>query len=162
MSNLAWLDCVGFFDMKLGLDRMRELADRLGAPQKKLKFIHVAGRNGKGSVCTLLENGLRACGYKTGFYSSPHLARLEERFRINGKTVEEQRFAKAANQVRSVVESMRGEGNGPTYFEITTAIALVLFAAEHDFATCRLCRRENCPGRRAPFDPEQWNRSGLE
>ncbi len=135
MSNLAWLDCVGFFDMKLGLDRMRELADRLGAPQKKLKFIHVAGSNGKGSVCTLLENGLRACGYKTGFYSSPHLARLEERFRINGKTVEEQRFAKAANQVRSVVESMRGEGNGPTYFEITTAIALVLFAAEQvDFA----------------------------
>ena len=135
MGNLAWLESVGFFDMKLGLDRMRELADRLGAPQNRLKFIHVAGSNGKGSVCTFLENGLRACGYRTGFYSSPHLARLEERFRINGKTVEEKAFAKAADRVREVVEAMRREQNGPTYFEITTAIALVLFGMEQvDFA----------------------------
>ena len=135
MSDLAWLESVGFFDMKLGLDRMRELADRLGTPQKRLKFIHVAGSNGKGSVCTFIENGLRACGYKTGFYSSPHLARLEERFRINGKTVEEEAFAKAADRVRNVVEAMRKEQNGPTYFEITTAIALALFEMEQvDFA----------------------------
>ena len=56
MSELAWLESVGFFDMKLGLERMRELADRLGAPQNRLKFLHVAGSNGKGSVCTFLEN----------------------------------------------------------------------------------------------------------
>ena len=135
MSDLAWLESVGFFDMKLGLDRMRELADRLGTPQKRLKFIHVAGSNGKGSVCTFIENGLRACGYKTGFYSSPHLARLEERFRINEKTVEEEAFTKAADRVRNVVEAMRKEQNGPTYFEITTAIALALFEMEQvDFA----------------------------
>ena len=135
MSELAWLESVGFFDMKLGLDRMRELADRLGAPQNRLKFLHVAGSNGKGSVCTFLENGLNACGYRTGFYSSPHLARLEERFRINGKTVDEETFAKAADRVRDVVEAMRREQNGPTYFEITTAIALVLFEMERvDFA----------------------------
>lgn len=135
MSAPAWLDSVGFFDMDLGLDRVRELAARLGDPQKKLKFIHVAGSNGKGSVCTFVENGLRACGYRTGFYSSPHLVRLEERFRINGKTVSGEAFAKAAEKVRLVVEAMRAEKKGPTYFEITTAIALVLFEQEQvDFA----------------------------
>ena len=95
MSDLSWLDAVGFFTIDLGLDRMRKLAELLGDPQDHLKFIHVAGSNGKGSVCTFIENGLRASGYRTGFYSSPHLVRLEERFRINGKTVDDASFARA-------------------------------------------------------------------
>ena len=84
----------------------------------------MAGSNGKGSVCTFLENGLRGCGFSTGFYSSPHLIHLAERYRINGKVVEEERL------VRPVVEEMRAEGNAPTYFEMTTALALVLFERE--------------------------------
>ena len=127
MSDLSWLDSVGFFTIDLGLDRMRELAALLGDPQDHLKFIHVAGSNGKGSVCTFIENGLRASGYKTGFYSLPHLVRLEERFRINGKTVDEASFASAAEKVRIAAEIMRKEQRAPTYFELTTALALVIF-----------------------------------
>ena len=135
MSSPDWLDSVGFFTIDLGLDRMFELAERLGNPQNRLKFIHVAGSNGKGSVCTFTENGLRASGYRTGFYSSPHLARLEERFRIDGRTVDASAFSRAAERVRIEVENMRAEKRGPTYFEITTAIALVLFEMEKvDFA----------------------------
>lgn len=122
-----WLDSVGFFTIDLGLDRVRELLDRLGSPERNLRFIHVAGSNGKGSVCTFLENGLRACGFSTGFYSSPHLIRLAERYRINGTIVDDPSLESAADEVRPVVEAMRGEGRGPTYFEITTALALVLF-----------------------------------
>ena len=123
-----WLDSVGFFTIDLGLDRVRELLDRLGSPERNLRFIHVAGSNGKGSVCTFLENGLRACGFSTGFYSSPHLIRLAERYRINGTIVDDPALESAADEVRPVVEAMRGEGRGPTYFEITTALALVLFS----------------------------------
>ena len=123
-----WLDSVGFFTIDLGLDRVRELLDRLGSPERNLRFIHVAGSNGKGSVCTFLENGLRACGFSTGFYSSPHLIRLAERYRINGTIVDDPSLESAADEVRPVVEAMRGEGRGPTYFEITTALALVLFS----------------------------------
>ena len=112
--DFKWLDSVGFFAIDLGLDRMLELLKRLGNPERSLRFIHVAGSNGKGSVCTFLENGLRGCGYSTGFYSSPHLIRLAERFRINGKTVADAPFERAAETVRPVVESMRGKGNGPT------------------------------------------------
>ena len=123
-----WLDSVGFFTIDLGLDRVREMLDRLGSPERNLRFIHVAGSNGKGSVCTFLENGLRACGFSTGFYSSPHLIRLAERYRINGTIVDDPSLESAADEVRPVVEAMRGEGRGPTYFEITTALALVLFS----------------------------------
>lgn len=124
MNDLSWLDSVGFFTIDLGLDRMRELAERLDDPQDHLKFIHAAGSNGKGSVCTFIENGLRASGFRTGFYSSPHLVRLEERFRINGKPVDGSALAEAAEKVHSASAAMREK---PTYFELTTAIALVLF-----------------------------------
>lgn len=126
--NWDWLDSVGFFTIDLGLDRVCELLERLGNPERSLKFIHVAGSNGKGSVCTFLENGLRGCGYSTGFYSSPHLIDLAERYRINGKIVDDASLDGAANEVRTAVEAMRKAGKEPTYFEITTVIAVVLFA----------------------------------
>ncbi len=130
MMKYDWLESAGFFTIDLGLDRVRELLNRLGNPEKKLRFIHVAGSNGKGSVCTFVENGLRGCGFSTGFYSSPHLIHLAERYRINGKVVEEERLDSAAEVVRPVVEEMRAEGKAPTYFEMTTALALVLFERE--------------------------------
>lgn len=133
--NFDWLDSVGFFTIDLGLDRVYELLKRLGNPERNLKFLHVAGSNGKGSVCTFLETGLRGCGYSTGFYSSPHLVSPAERYRLNGKIVDDASLEVAADQVRAVVETMRSEGKGPTYFEITTVIAIVLFAQKQvDFA----------------------------
>lgn len=133
--NFDWLDSVGFFTIDLGLDRVYELLKRLGNPERNLKFLHVAGSNGKGSVCTFLETGLRGCGYSTGFYSSPHLVSPAERYRLNGKIVDNASLEVAADKVRAVVETMRSEGKGPTYFEITTVIAIVLFAQKQvDFA----------------------------
>ncbi len=129
-KSFDWLDSVGFFDMNFGLDRMLDLLDRLKRPQDCLHFVHVAGSNGKGSVCTLTENALRSVGLKTGFYSSPHLIRLAERFKINGVMVSDSVLESAGERVRPFVEVMRKEGRGPTYFEITTAIALELFRME--------------------------------
>ena len=132
--DFEWLNSTGFFTIKLGLTRIEQFLERLGRPQDGLRFIHVAGSNGKGSVCSLTESALRKVGYKTGFYCSPHLIRLNERFRINGVPVDDESFIRAAETVRKVVMEMRTENNSPTYFEITTAIALILFqSANVDF-----------------------------
>lgn len=135
MYDLEWLNSTGFFTIDLGLGRMEKLLDRMGRPQDSLKFVHVAGSNGKGSVCSLTESALRKVGFKTGFYSSPHLIKLNERFRINGIPVDDACFIRSAENVRKHVESLRAENISPTYFEITTAIALEIFRAEKvDFA----------------------------
>lgn len=133
MSNydLEWLNSTGFFTIDLGLGRMELLLKEMGDPQNSLKFIHVAGSNGKGSVCSMTETALRKCGFKTGFYCSPHLIKLNERFRINGKPVEDPVFVKNAERVRIAVESLRQKKISPTYFEITTAIALEIFRDEN-------------------------------
>ena len=79
---LAFIHATDWKGSRLGLERMRELMHRLGNPQDSLKFIHVAGTNGKGSTSTMLASLLTAAGYKTGIYTSPHLVRVNERFRI--------------------------------------------------------------------------------
>lgn len=128
--DLEWLNSTGFFTIDLGLSRVEHLLEQMARPQDSLRFIHVAGSNGKGSVCSFLERALRHAGYKTGFYSSPHLIRLNERFRINGIPVDDQTFIENAERVRAAVESLRAAGEFPTYFEITTAIALEIFRSE--------------------------------
>ena len=128
--DLDWLNSTGFFTIDLGLSRVESLLSALGEPQKNLKFVHVAGSNGKGSVCSLTESALRKAGFKTGFYCSPHLIELNERFRINGVPVEDPVFIRAAESVREKVEAFRKEKIYPTYFEITTAIALEIFRNE--------------------------------
>lgn len=81
---LAFIHATDWKGSRLGLERMRELMHRLGNPQDSLKFIHVAGTNGKGSTSTMLASILTAAGYKTGLYTSPHLVRVNERFRHHG------------------------------------------------------------------------------
>lgn len=124
----SWLSSLELFGIKLGLDQTRELFRRIGNPERKLKFIHVAGSNGKGSVCALLDSSLRAAGFKTGFYSSPHLVDVRERFRVCGKAMSEEVFVELVNRLRPHVEAMRGGSMQPTYFEATTAIAAMHFA----------------------------------
>ena len=104
--DLDWLNSTGFFTIDLGLSRVESLLSALGEPQKNLKFVHVAGSNGKGSVCSLTESALRKAGFKTGFYCSPHLIELNERFRINGVPVEDPVFIRAAESVREKVEAV--------------------------------------------------------
>lgn len=127
-QELDFLASLEFFGIKLGLNQTRELFRRIGNPQDKLKFIHVAGSNGKGSVCSLLEQAFRSAGLKTGFYSSPHLVNVGERFRINGKETEPVTVAQYVRRLLPAIQSMANEGMKVTYFEATTALAADIFA----------------------------------
>ncbi len=128
---LEWLAGREFFGVKLGLDQTRELFRRIGSPEQRLRFLHIAGSNGKGSTGALLESALRSAGFRTGFYSSPHLAEVNERFRINGEPVDDLRLAGALERVRAAADAMQAErAMRVTYFEAATAAAALLFADE--------------------------------
>ena len=124
---LAFIHCTDWKGSRLGLDRMRELLKRLGDPQETLKFIHVAGTNGKGSTCAMLASILKAAGYRTGLYTSPHLFRVNERMNINGTEISDEALIDAAAAVRDAAAGMADQ---PTEFEIITAMALYYFCRE--------------------------------
>lgn len=107
-----------------GLSRVFELLNNLDNPQKQLKIIHVAGTNGKGSVCVMLEQILCEAGLKTGLFTSPSMSKINECYRICGKPVSDKDFARLVNHVKSSEASMSGK---PTGFEFETAAALELF-----------------------------------
>jgi dihydrofolate synthase/folylpolyglutamate synthase len=118
---------------KFGLERIRTVLDALGRPQDRLHFVHVAGTNGKGSVCALLESALRASGRRTGLFTSPHLAEPTERIRIDGVPLSAERFAGAFDRIHAAVEGLIAEGAidmHTTYFETVTAMALAVFEEE--------------------------------
>ena len=121
----AYFDALDMNGIRLGLDATRELARRCGDPDKKLKFIHLAGTNGKGSTGAMLECALRSAGLKTGFYTSPHLVYLRERFRIAGRAVDEARFATATEELAELAR-----GGRFSYFETATVLAMKLFSEE--------------------------------
>ena len=117
------------FGMVLGLDRMEELLHRLGNPQDDLKVIHVAGTNGKGSVSKYLEEGLSACGYKMGLYTSPYIETFNERIRYDGADISDEDLEYYGQKVVSAAEAMVADGlDSPTEFEVVTAIAFLYFA----------------------------------
>lgn len=117
------------FGMVLGLDRMEELLRRLGNPQDDLKVIHVAGTNGKGSVSKYLEEGLAACGYKMGLYTSPYIETFNERIRYDGADISDDDLEYYGQKVVSAAEAMVADGlDSPTEFEVVTAIAFLYFA----------------------------------
>src|ERR1044071_8900909 len=94
------------FGANLGLERAFKLAEALGRPQDKLKFIHVAGTNGKGSICAMLESIYRHAGYKTGLYTSPHLISFAERIQINRQLIPEPEVARLVGVMRDLLEQM--------------------------------------------------------
>jgi dihydrofolate synthase/folylpolyglutamate synthase len=114
------------------LDRMRDLLTRLDAPDRSYPIVHVAGTKGKGSTAAMIAAVLTAAGYRTGLYSSPHLERIEERVAIDGCACSPGELVELVERVRPSVEAMDAgaeQGGGrPTYFEITTAMALTQFA----------------------------------
>jgi len=122
----TWLDQRQFFKIKLGLDTTRSLLAELGNPQEKLKIIHLAGTNGKGSVGATLRAILSAEGYRTGFYSSPHLSSVRERFRIDDRFISGADFAELITRLASLLHGRPL----PTYFECTTLLALLWFAEQ--------------------------------
>lgn len=116
---------------KLGLDNVQRLLDRLDNPEKKLKMIHVAGTNGKGSTSSIIYSVLREAGYKVGFYSSPHLVTYNERFRYDGRLISDEDLAAAITRVKQGCEELVAEGYPhPTEFELLTAAGLWFFAKE--------------------------------
>ena len=118
------------FGSKPGLERIRELVDRIGAPDKKLKFIHIAGTNGKGSVCAMLSSVLKKGGYKTGLFISPYVLEFRERFQINGEMIPEETLAGIVEEIYPVIEQMKQEGKIITEFEMVFAVALRWYEME--------------------------------
>ena len=110
-----------------GLARSRELLGLLGNPEQKLKFVHIAGTNGKGSTAAMLASVLQRAGYRTGLYTSPHLLRFHERMRVNGEEIDDKSLITLTNTVRRAAAQMR---EMPTGFEIMTAIAFLYFVQE--------------------------------
>jgi dihydrofolate synthase / folylpolyglutamate synthase len=118
---------------KFGLERIAAVLDALGRPQDRCRFVHVAGTNGKGSVCAMVEAGLRAAGQHTGLFTSPHLAEPAERIRIDGQPIARERFTEVFNEVHACAERMLAAGEidlHPTYFETVTAMAMLVFAGD--------------------------------
>ena len=122
-----WLFGLHRFGIKLGLEQTVRLTELCGAAENNLKFIHLAGTNGKGSTGAMLERALRRSGYTTGFYSSPHLVSACERIRINGKAISESEFTALAQELDKSVAAMRAENMQITYFEAVTAMAMLSF-----------------------------------
>ena len=118
IHGVSWTFC------KPGLERISELCEKLGHPERKLRFVHVAGTNGKGSFCSMLESVLRAAGYKTGLYTSPYIKEFNERMRVMGENIENERLADITERVRPIADSMKDK---PTEFELITAIAFQYF-----------------------------------
>jgi dihydrofolate synthase / folylpolyglutamate synthase len=126
-ESLTWLYKTQQFGIKLGLENIERLLDSLGDPRAQSRYFHVAGTNGKGSVCAMLDAVLRAGGFRTGLYTSPHLVDFRERIRVDGKKIPPQAVAEGLTMLRNVSS---GWDHSPTFFEIATALALWHFAAE--------------------------------
>lgn len=107
-----------------GLSRMQRLMEALGHPERSFRTVHVAGTNGKGSTAAFIESGLRAAGFRTGLYTSPHLVRFNERLKIEGRDSSDEEFSAAVEEVRAASERLLAEGGRqahPTFFETVTA-----------------------------------------
>ena len=124
---LAYIDGVAWFGSRPGLSRVTELLHRLGDPQNRLKFVHIAGTNGKGSCAAMLASVLKTAGYKTGLFTSPYLFRFNERMQINGREIDNDILADVVTRVSIPAEIMEDH---PTEFELMTAAAMLWYAEE--------------------------------
>ncbi|MEN6559367.1 MAG: folylpolyglutamate synthase/dihydrofolate synthase family protein [Acidobacteriota bacterium] len=119
------------FGIKLGLENIAALCAALGNPQNQFLSLHVAGTNGKGSVSAVLAEITRRHGLRTGLYTSPHLVRVEERIRVDGRMISPRRFRERLSGLKEVIDRLMAEGRlvyHPTYFEVVTALAFLEFA----------------------------------
>ena len=121
---IAYIENYTWSATRLGLDRTRALLHALGDPQKRLKFVHVAGSNGKGSTCAMLESVLREAGYRTGLYTSPYIEDFCERMRVGGENIPGETLARLTGRVRVIADAM---DDHPSQFELVTAIAMEYF-----------------------------------
>lgn len=129
---VRYIDEIPKFAGKHTLDHTREFLRRLGSPEDGQKIIHVAGTNGKGSVCAYLRAMMMAEGKSVGFFTSPHLVSINERIRINDRQIDDEEFLRAFLKVRHVVDGMNAEGIAhPSYFEFLFGMGMVFFAEKN-------------------------------
>ena len=121
---LAYIDGVRWYGSRPGLERIAALLEKLDNPQKTLKFVHIAGTNGKGSCAAMLASILTAAGYRTGLYTSPYLFRFNERMQVNGEPISDEDLADAVTAIRPHADAMEDH---PTEFELMTAAAFLWF-----------------------------------
>ena len=127
-ESLKYIENTHKFGIKLGLDSTGKLLELLGNPQDNLNVIHVAGTNGKGSVCSFISNILKEEGYKVGLYTSPYLETFTERIRVNGENIQEEDVARIITLIKDKIDIMISEGySSPTEFEIVTAMAFYYY-----------------------------------
>lgn len=124
---LTYIHSISWRGSKPGLERISEMMEQLGNVQEDLKFIHIAGTNGKGSVSAMLSSVLTAAGYRTGLFISPYIMRFNERMQVNGMPISDEELAEIVTEVQPVAESMTER---PTEFEIITAAAFLWFARQ--------------------------------
>lgn len=129
VESLAYLDGLGKFGIRLGMERIEGLLRELGNPQDKIKTVHVTGTNGKGSVTSMITNILLAANLKVGKFTSPHLVKYNERINLNGKDISDEEFATVISAVKVAADSVvqKGVCDQPTQFEILTAAAFLHF-----------------------------------
>ncbi|MGN0478497.1 MAG: bifunctional folylpolyglutamate synthase/dihydrofolate synthase [Hominenteromicrobium sp.] len=116
------------FGVKPGLERIQALCEKLGNPQKRTRFIHVAGTNGKGTTCTLIASVLQAAGFRTGLYTSPYVLDFRERFRIDGEMIPKAELAEEVERIAPLAAELEAQGETVTEFEFITALAFDWFA----------------------------------
>lgn len=121
---LEYIHSVEWLGSRPGLSRTIELLSGLGNPHKDMKFVHVAGTNGKGSTCSMLSSVLMESGYKVGLYTSPYIVRFNERMQVNGNPITDEELASLVSVVKPIAEKMEDK---PTEFEIITALAFLYF-----------------------------------
>ncbi|WP_156889660.1 bifunctional folylpolyglutamate synthase/dihydrofolate synthase [Paenibacillus harenae] len=126
---VEWITGLIPFGVRPGLERVEQLMERLDNPHRRLKFIHVAGTNGKGSTCAYLTSVLLKGGYDVGTYTSPYITKFTNRFQYNGEDIEEETLLKLANELKPHVEAIaESELGSPTMFEVSTALAILFYA----------------------------------
>ncbi len=111
-----------------GLDRIQKLLDRMGNPERKSRYIHIAGTNGKGSICTMLAQILRESGYKTGLFTSPYIIDFCDRISVDGEVISKDELAKIVEEIFPFIDEMNAAGEPITEFECVTAIGFEYFA----------------------------------
>lgn len=124
---VEYINAHGWSQKKVGLERTTELLERLGNPHKELRFVHVAGSNGKGSTCAMLERILREAGYRTGFFPSPYIEDFRERIQVSGECISEEALCEITGLVRAEADDMEDH---PSQFELITAIGMIYFCRQ--------------------------------
>src|SRR3954466_2252530 len=133
---MTYADAINFlyglrwFGTKFGLSNTFKLATLAGNPQDKLRFIHVAGTNGKGSTCAMLESIYRAAGLRVGMFTSPHLVAFSERMQVNRQLISEADVVKLVVEMKGLLQQFPAEAH-PTFFEVVTVMALRYFAEQN-------------------------------